>query len=449
MRYIPVLPHEREEMLRKIGKPSVQSLFERIPEELRLKGKIDLPKRLSELELVRFFEELFAKNKKPGSNKKWNSFLGAGAYDHYIPAAVDHITSRTEFYTAYTPYQPELAQGTLQSIFEFQSMIASISGMELSNASMYDGASAMAEAILMAERITKKNKFLVASTVHPEYKDVTKTYTLQKELKFVEIPVGSSGQADYKAVAKEEEIGAVIVQYPNFFGVIEDLKGARKLADDKKALLIVVSVEPLSLGVLKAPGDFGCDIFVAEGQSFGNYMSFGGPHLGIMATKKAYIRNMPGRIVSQTVDSEGKTGYVLYLSTREQHIRREKATSNICTNNALCALRALIHLSLLGEHGFKAIAGKNLSNAQYLKEKLKGIRGVRIKYESPIFNEFVFETSAPANSVLKKLEEDGIVGGIALSKYYKGLDTSILVSVTETKTKKDLDSYVEAVKKSM
>lgn len=289
----------------------------------------------------------------------------------------------------------------------------------------------------------------MASSVHPEYRDVVKTYTDKRKIKIIEIPFNVKGLSDYKSVSPNDDVSCVVIQYPNFFGSIEDVKGAKRLADEKKALLVILSIEPVSLGILKSPGELGCDIFVSEGQSFGNPMNFGGPHLGVMATKKAYIRNLPGRIVSRTKDSEGKTGYVLYLSTREQHIRREKATSNICTNNALCALRALIYLSLLGQKGFKSLAEKNLWNAVYLKEKLSGIRGVRIQFESPFFNEFVYSTGSAASVVLAKFKEEGIIGGFPLGRYYKEFTNSILVNVTEMKTKKGLDQYAEALKKSM
>ncbi len=446
MRYIPGLCDDSSEMLAKIGVKNVGDLFSSVPEDIRVKIALDLPKRLSELGLLRFFEELSSKNSKPLGKNSWTNFLGAGCYDHYVPASVDHLASRSEFYTAYTPYQAELSQGTLQSIFEFQSLICAVSGMEISNASVYDGANAAAEACLMAERIKRKKKMLIAETLHPEYRQVIEAYTKQKRMEIVDIPFKPDGLADYSQVEKETDIACVVVQYPNFFGNIEDVKGAKKLSEQKDALLVTVTTEPVSLGVLKSPGELGADIFAGEGQSFGNYMAFGGPHLGLLATKKEYTRNIPGRIASETIDAEGKKGYVLYMATREQHIRREKATSNICTNNALCALKATIYLALLGKRGFRELASSNLSNAQYLREELSNLRGVQVKFDAPTFNEFVFSSSLPASTILNSLKEAGIIGGIPLEGYFREYKTSILVSVTEMRTKKDMDAYIEAVK---
>lgn len=448
MRYIPVLPRDREEMLKQIGVSSIEDLFSSVPDDVRIKRSLDLPKRLSELELSRFFDDIVAKNDKPATSRRWNSFLGAGSYEHYVPSAVDHLVSRSEFYTAYTPYQAELSQGTLQSIFEFQSLICSITGMDVTNASMYDGASSLAEACLMASRIKKKNGVLIANSVHPEYRQVVETYTSQKGLKLINIPFTSEGLCDLKSV-DAEDVACVVLQYPNFLGIIDDMKGAKELSQKLDALFLIASTEPLSFGVYKSPGELGCDIFAAEAQSFGNSMSFGGPHLGILAAKREFIRNMPGRIVSKTKDAEGKEGYVLYLATREQHIRREKATSNICTNNALCALKATIYLSLLGQNGFKALAARNLYNANYLKSKLEGLRGVQIRFEGPIFNEFVFSTAHPASTILEKLKEDGIIGGIPLGIYFNEYETGILVTATEMKSKKQMDDFAESLKKCL
>ena len=397
MSYVPNTDQDQKELLKSIGKQSVDELFKGLPKKFQLK----LPKALSEPELL---EELKNYSQK---NKVSDNFLGAGSYNHFIPSVVKHITSRSEFYTAYTPYQAEMSQGILQVIYEYQTMLCNLTGMDAANASMYDGATAMAEAALLACRVTKRKEILVSQAVHPEYRKVLQTYANGADLTVKEVPYDKkSGLTDYE-LQITDSTACVILQQPNFFGCLEDINKIKK----NKSLLIV-SVDPISLGLLKAPGDYGADIVVGEGQSLGNPRNFGGPGLGIFAVKKPLVRQIPGRVVGQTVDSDGKRAFVLTLSTREQHIRRERATSNICSNEALCALAACVYLAIIGKQGMKKVAELCLQKANYLKKKLGNST-----FSAPTFKEFVVKTD-------KKI-------GLDLGKFYPEFKGQRLVCVTE------------------
>jgi len=447
MKYHPYLPHtedEIREMLEAIGVRTINDLFSPVRDELREKEPLKLPPPLSEQALLKEIENI-AKENQPSVI----SFLGAGAYRHYIPSVVPFLVNRSEFVTPYTPYQPELSQGTLQAIFEFQSMIASLFGMDIANASMYDGATALAEAALMSMRIKGTKKVAVSKAVHPEYLRVLKTYISALDEELVEIPYNENGTTDYKSAENlcGEGIAAIIIQNPNFFGCIESVEQFSELAHSIKALSVVSVTEALSLALLKPPGEAGADIATGEGQSFGIPLSFGGPYLGLFATKKEYLRQMPGRLVGETVDRDGKTGYVLTIATREQHIRRERATSNICTNESLCALTATIYLSLVGKNGLRELAKLNLSRAEYAKNKLSKIKGINLKFPSATFNEFVIELNKNAEVVAKKLHKKGVLPGLPLGRYYPELKNCLLVTVTEMNTKEEIDLLAGELKK--
>lgn len=422
MNYIPNTDSDRKEMLGFLGISSVNELFSGIPETARLKKEISLPPALSEMEVMDELMALAAKNKQAAS------FLGAGSYNHFIPSVVKHICSRSEFYTAYTPYQAEASQGTLQAIFEYQSMICELTGMDVANASMYDGATAMAEAALLACSVTRRDEIVVSRTVHPAYREVLKTYAAGADKKIVEIAFGESNISPNAA--------CVIVAQPDFFGCIINLDGiAEKL--HQNGTLFIVSVNPISLGILKPPE---ADIIVGEGQPLGNPQNFGGPGLGIFAVKEKYLRNIPGRLVGKTVDRDGKEAYCLTLQTREQHIRRERAGSNICSNEALCALAAVVYLSSLGAKGLKKVAQTCFDNAHYLADKLKD----RLLFKNAVFfNEFVIKVDRPVPEINKKLLENGIIGGLDLGKFYPTLKNHMLVAVTEMTKKEDMDRFVE------
>ena len=430
MDFIPNTDKDREEMLKTIGVSSVNELFKDIPEGLLLKENLKISKALSELELRSKLKNLANKNKT-----ELISFLGAGSYNHFIPSVVNHIISRSEFYTAYTPYQPEISQGILQAIYEYQTMICELTGMDVANASMYDGASALAEACIMSVNITRKNQILMLKSVHPEYKDVVRTYCRAHDFELEEI---EDKEANEKIT---EKTAALLVQNPNFFGCVEDLKEIEKLVHDKKALLVVSVVEPTSLGLLKSPGSSGADIVVGEGQSFGNAMNFGGPYLGIIAAKDGYKRNIPGRLVGRTVDAEGERGFILTLQAREQHIRREKASSNICSNEALCALAATVHLAALGKEGIKELSGLNVQKSHYLVDKLEEA-GFELVFDKPFYNEFVVKFD-DAKKINEKLLEHGIIGGVELEKFYPEMKDCLLFCVTEVIKKEDMDKLVE------
>jgi glycine dehydrogenase subunit 1 len=442
--YIPNSPEERTEMLEAIGLKSAEQLFDSIPHELRLQRALNTPAALSEIELLDKFDRLGQRN--PAAQRI--SFLGGGAYSHYIPTIVDHIISRSEFFTAYTPYQPEISQGTLQTIFEFQTLVCQLTGMDLANASMYDGSTALAEAVLMAERVTRRSKVISSAAVHPQYLEVVKTYVqhagIDLELADFDEKTGLTGAALAEAV--DDRTAALVVQSPNFFGCIEDLKALADAAHAKGALLIVAITEPMSLGLLKPPGACGADIVVAEGQSFGVPLSFGGPYVGLFATRDKYARQIPGRLVGEAYDKKGRRGFVLTLATREQHIRREKATSNICTNEGLIALAATVYMEAMGRRGIQEAAHQCLQKANYTAKQIADVNGFSLPFTGPIFNEFVVR--GPGNSVelLSRLaKEKQIEGGIALSRFMPDREKDFLVCVTETNTREQMDSLVAAL----
>ncbi len=443
MSYISLGDKDKKEMLERIGIRSLDELFQTIPDEVKLKRELRLPSPLSEPELVRHFEEIGKRNKF----SRYLSFLGGGAYPHFIPYLVDYLSSRGEFISPYTPYQPEVSQGTLQIIFEFQTLISQLTGMDIANASLYDGASGAAEAVLMANRINGKQKVLVARTLHPQYREVIKTYIKNLAIKSEEISYASSGEMDFEDLSQklDGETAAVVCQSPNFLGVVENLKKLVEASHAHQALFIVVVAEALSLSILQAPGKLGVDIVSGEGQSFGLPLSFGGPFLGFMACAKEFVRQMPGRLAGETLDAEGKRGFVLTLSTREQHIRRERATSNICTNEAWCALRAAIFLETLGLEGLRELSLQNIQKTNYALKKLSQIKGVKRKFSGNFFNEFVLEFSKEWEEIDRALREKGIIPGLALRDSYPELRNCALFCVTEMHKKEEIDRLVEAL----
>lgn len=447
MPYIPHTGSDISRILKAVGASSVEDLLGSLPAGLRVKSPLNLPKGLSEQELKSLLKGLAEKN---STVEQYSSFLGAGAYNHYIPSAVAALLSRSEFYTSYTPYQPELSQGTLQAVFEYQTLVCQLTAMDVSNASLYDGATATAEAVLMARRITGKHGVLLSSALHPEYRDTVKTYLKGSGDHITEVMYCTKeGRTQPSAVAAAvtPETACVVVQHPNFFGCIEDLEAIADVIHKNKGLLIVVTNEAVSLGLLKPPGELGADIAVGDNQSFGNPLSYGGPHLGFMSTRTEYIRQMPGRLVGQTVDKLGQTAFCLTFATREQHIRRERATSNICTNHGLCALAASMHLVCLGSKGLKDLALLNLSKAEYLKERLKVV-GILPAFSSPTFNEFTVKVNAEPDAVLKKLLKKRIMGGLSLKKYHPELSGHLLVAATELNTSQEIDAFAEELAKA-
>lgn len=436
MEFIPHTDLDVEQMLKSIGKENISELFKDIPAKIIFKKGLHIPSGLSEIELKKLVWDIGSKNKVD-----FSYFVGAGAYRHFIPSVVNHVISKSEFYTAYTPYQPEISQGVLQAIYEYQTMICNLTGMESSNASMYDGASALAESCIMACNITKRNKIALSKAVHPHYREVVKTYCKAHEIALLEID-HTDGLTVIDKV--ESDVAALIVQSPNFFGAIEDVAALSKAAHDSGALLNACVIDGTSLGVLKNPGSLGADIFIGEGQSFGNSINFGGPYLGILATKKEYVRQLPGRIVGKTVDKDGKEGFILTLQAREQHIRREKAPSNICSNQALNMLAAAVFLSSAGKAGLKEIARQNVQKAHYLADSLKKA-GAEIMLNAQFYNEFVAKFS-DASAVHAKLVDKGILGGILLGEYYPELSNCILFCATEMNTMEEIDNLAEALK---
>ncbi|HHW48079.1 MAG TPA: aminomethyl-transferring glycine dehydrogenase subunit GcvPA [Clostridiaceae bacterium] len=434
--YIPTTEEQQAQMLKEIGLKRIDELFESIPEKVRLNRKLNLPEKMSEPELAEHMYELAASNK---NLDEYDCFLGAGAYDHYIPAVIEHITGRSEFYTAYTPYQPEISQGTLQAIFEYQTMICGLTGMDVSNASMYDGATALAEAAAMSCKVTGRKEILVPCAVHPEYKEVLKTYARFNGSVVVETEY-KNGVTDIDALKSKisANTAAIIIQNPNFFGSIENLESFAELAHGNGALLIAY-VDPVSLGILKAPGEAGADIVVGEGQSLGNPVSFGGPYLGFLAAKEKFMRKMPGRIVGQTVDKTGKRGFVLTMQAREQHIRREKATSNICSNQALNALAATVYLTVMGKKGLKEVAQLCVKKAHYAYKKLIETGKFKTVFTAPFFKEFLVKSEIPIQDLNKKLLDYKIIGGYPIEKNYPELKNCWLLAVTEKRSRKDID----------
>ncbi|OEH85634.1 glycine dehydrogenase (aminomethyl-transferring) [Desulfuribacillus stibiiarsenatis] len=441
-RYIPNTDADRKEMLSAIGVASVEDLFDTIPEPLRYQGTLQIPPAQREDELMLSMGDLARKN---ATTDEYAMFLGAGAYDHYIPSVVPHLVKRSEFYTAYTPYQPEISQGILQAIFEYQTMISHLTGLPVVNASMYDGQTALAEAATMAAASTGKKKILVSETIHPESRQVIQLYCKGQGIEVEQIP-WKNGQTDLGALQNmlNENVAAMLIQYPNFFGGIEDLQAIREIIHAQKALF-VISTNPIALGMLRSPGDFGADIVVGEGQPLGNPLSFGGPYLGFFATTNSLMRKIPGRIVGQTFDAQGKRGYVLTLQAREQHIRREKATSNICSNQALNALTATIYLSALGKTGFRELSETNMQKAHYLFDRLHTNSKIEFPFNTPFFNEFVIQLPQDIEEVNAKLLKRKIIGGYDLGKVAIELERHMLIAVTEKRTKQQMDQLVQAL----
>jgi len=444
MRYLPKSPNERQEMLAAIGAKSIEELFSSVPEPYRLKKPLNLPGPLSETELLQYFEARAAEN-----SAGYTTFLGAGVYNHLRSVVTDTILQRGEFLTSYTPYQAEISQGTLQAIFEFQTLMCQLTGQEVANASMYDGSTATTEAVLMAERLTGRRRVLVARSVHPEYREVLRTYAKNSGLRIEEISYAAAGTVDSNGLkaALRDDVCALVVQSPNFFGALENLASLAEAAHASGALLVTAIAEALSLGVVKPPAE--ADIVAMEAQSLGLAPSYGGPFAGVVAAQEKFVRQMPGRLAGQTTDQEGRRGFVLTLATREQHIRREKATSNICTNQALCALAVTVHLALLGKEGIREMAEHNLAKAQYALRELEKIPGVKRTFAAPFFNEFTVELPRSVKMVNAELLKGKIVGPFVLGSAYSELSKHALVCVTETTTHGEIERFVAGVKRAL
>jgi glycine dehydrogenase subunit 1 len=442
MRYLPKSPDERKEMLAAIGVKSAEELFSSIPERYRLKKPLNLPGPMSEAEVIGYFKERAAEN-----SLGYTSFLGAGVYNHLRSVVTDVVIQRGEFLTSYTPYQAEITQGTLQAIFEFQTLMCQLTGQEVANASMYDGSTATTEAVLMAERLTDRQRVLVARSLHPEYRHVLQTYARNCGLQLEEIPYSADGTIDRKALhgALRDDVAAVVVQSPNFFGVIEPTPEIADAVHGSGALLVVAIAEGVSLGLLNPPAE--ADIVAMEGQSFGLAPSYGGPFVGVIASREKFVRQLPGRLAGETTDTEGRRGFVLTLATREQHIRREKATSNICTNQALCALAATVHLTLLGKEGLREMAHQNLSKATFALAELEKIPGVRRAFSAPFFNEFTVELPRSVKLVNAQLLKEKIIGPFVLGTAYPELTKHALVCVTETTSRAQIEHFAAALRR--
>lgn len=438
--YIPNTPAEIKEMLAELKVSDIDALFKDIKPGQRPKS-FNIPSSKSEMEVVEHIRRLAAKNRND-----LTLFIGGGYYDHYVPAAVSALVSRAEFYTAYTPYQPECSQGTLQALYEYQSSICGLTGMDVANASLYDGGTALYEAAIMASRITGRQRIIMDGGVSPIYRTILRTYTSNLNIEFVETPV-THGQADRKAMsaAIDDKTAAVILQNPNFFGAIDDHSDIVKQAHEKGAL-VIACVYPLALALLKTPGEMGVDIVVGEGQSLGLSLNFGGPYLGFMACRKDFIRKMPGRIVAETVDSAGRRCFVNTLQAREQHIRREKATSNICTNVSLCAVQSVMFMTLIGKEGLRQLAQLNLDKAEYCRQVLEKIPGVQVKRSSPTFNEFAVCLNKDAGQVVEAMIAKGFAAGFPLGRYYPGMENYMIIAVTEKRTREEIDRYAQALK---
>lgn len=446
MTFNPHTAADRREMLRSVGVDSIENLFTAIPDAVRF-PTLDLPPVLTEMEAAARLTELAARNVVPTNG---NTFLGAGSYHHYVPASVGQILARGEFYTAYTPYQPEVAQGTLQVIYEFQSMVAALFAMDVANASMYDGATAIAEGILMTVSIPKKKQRIVVSgTVHPSYRDVLRTYTTGLPVEVIELPLATEDfltkPEDFRPYLGDG-LACLVVQYPNFFGAIEDVAAVGELAHASGGSLVVNTL-PVPLALLKPPGELGADVVTAEGQSLGVAQSFGGPYVGLLAAKQSFVRQMPGRLAGVTTDSEGKRGFVLTLQTREQHIRREKATSNICTNQGLMATAATVYMASVGPEGFREVARRSYDNAHYLADRLTTLPGYEIAFDAPFFHEFAVRTPIPAADVNRRLAEVGIIGGYDLANLDPALDHHVLFCTTELNDGAGIDALITALSK--
>jgi glycine dehydrogenase subunit 1 len=434
MRYLPLTPTDRAEMLGVIGVDHVDQLFVDVPAAARREGPVDLPHHAGELEVERELSALAAKNRAAGSAP---FFCGAGAYRHHVPATVDHLIQRSEFLTSYTPYQPEIAQGTLQMLFEFQSQIAALTGMDVANASLYDGSTATGEAVMMASRVTRRSKAVFSGGVHPQYIETAETLAHAAGVATAKLPSEVDNEAAVIG-AIDGETACVVVQTPNVFGTVTDVSKIAEAAHAAGALLVVVTTEAVSYGLLKSPGEMGADIAVAEGQSIGNGLNFGGPYVGLFATREKFVRQMPGRLCGETVDAEGRRGFVLTLSTREQHIRRDKATSNICTNSGLCALAFSIHMTLLGEVGLRRLAAINHGKARHLAQGLAGVAGVEVLTKR-YFNEIAVRLPVPAARVVEAMAQAEILAGVPFSRLAPGHDDVLLLAVTETTPDSDID----------
>ncbi len=442
MRYLPHTPEEVSAMLSAVGAGDIDALFGHIPEACRRKSPLGLPEPLSEWELDRHMDGLSGTT---AVQPEYMVFMGAGSYDHHIPEAIKQMLRRGEIFTAYTPYQPEVSQGTLQTIFEYQTLVSRLLGLDVANASMYDGASALAEALLMAVRITKRRKVALSRAIHPLYRRVVQTYFNPAGFEIVELDFGTDGRTDLSSLKDGEALAAVAIQSPNFFGCLEDLEVLeQKIHADAKTMMVVTFTEPLAFGLYKAPGDLGADIACGEGQSLGLPRSFGGPGLGLFACRQKHVRSMPGRLVGQTEDLDGNRGFVLTLATREQHIRREKATSNICTNQGLCATAAAMFMATLGGTGFRRLARINYDKAEYLKSEFRK-NGVELPFRSPTFNEFVIRLEEGSKKMYRQLMAKKIIAGLPLDKYFSELEDHYLVCVTETSPKADMDILVKEV----
>lgn len=444
MTYVPHSDNERQELLRSIGVSRFEELLKGVPESVRLKDRLNLPRALSEFETLKILDGLAAKNQ---IGPDYANFMGCGAYDHYIPSIVGHLVDRSEFKTAYTPYQAEVAQGTLQVIYEFQSLICRLTGMEAANASLYDGGSATAEAVLLALGVTKRRKVVVSSLVHPHYIDCVRIYLGGNDIEVVKVK-HDKGNVDLDDLrAKIKDAACFVFQNPNFYGYIEPTDQLPQIVKDAGALLVAVT-SPISLAYLKAPAEYDADIAVGEGQALGNSLMFGGPYFGYFATKKQYLRQMPGRLTAMTKDRNGRRGYCLTLQTREQHIRRDKATSNICTNQALCALAGTIYMAALGKEGLKEVARLCVNKAHYLKDALCSVEGVSIAYSRPFFMEFPLKLAEPARGVFDRLVDRKIFAGVPTARFLWEEDF-LIVCATETRTKTEMDSYRHALKEVM
>jgi glycine dehydrogenase subunit 1 len=442
MRYLPNSPADRQAMLRATGHDSIDELFAQIPEDLRLRRPLNLPGPLSEAEILEFFKQAAS-----ASTRDYVCLLGAGAYSHYRPVVIDTLILRGEFLTSYTPYQAEISQGNLQAMFEFQTLIAQLTGMEVANSSLYDGSTATNEAVLMAMRLTRREQVVMARSVHPEYRQVVQTYLQHQGVRLHEVPYAASGQIDLAALdaATRDDTAAVVLQTPNFLGALESVAPVAEIAHRRGALLVVAVAEPLSLAIVKPPVE--ADIVCGEAQSFGVPVAFGGPYVGFLATHERFIRQMPGRLVGQTTDRHGRRGYVLTLATREQHIRREKATSNICTSQSLMALNATIYLCLLGKRGLRALAAHNLAKARYAAERLRAVPGVETPFSAPHFNEVAVKVPGDADELLAALREEKIIGGLHLERFYPELKNHLLICTTEMVSRTAIDAMIDVYRR--
>jgi glycine dehydrogenase subunit 1 len=444
MRYLPLSDAERRQMLQVIGAPSIEALFRDVPERARRGAPFDLPKAMGEIEVERALAAMAARNVPAGSVP---FFCGAGAYRHHVPAAVDHLIQRGEFLTSYTPYQPEVSQGTLQALFEFQTQVALITGMEVANASMYDGATATAEAVMMANRLTRRGKAILSGGLHPHYREITATHGRFVGFETVLAPAAPEGGEDLVRLV-DAATSCVVVQNPDFFGHVRDYGPLADACHRAGALLVVAVTEPVSLGIVAPPGEMGADIVAAEGQGIGVGLNFGGPYVGLFATREKFVRQMPGRVAGETVDADGRRGWVLTLATREQHIRREKATSNICTNSGLCALAFTIHMALLGEAGFTRLAELNHARAGQLADRLARVPGLRVLNDT-FFNELTLRLPKPAAPLVERLARKGVLAGVPVSRFYPKAKDLLLVAATETTTEDDIEIFATKLEEAL